>query len=316
MNLSFSSMIRAAIAVSAASALAGCLAATDPDASEPTEELSAGRAEAISTSAVIGRARAWVSAEMPYCGGPNGGADVLCGGTCVRTGAAANPEWDSYRSDCSGLVSYAWGLPAPGRVTSNLPDVSQPISGWDLQPGDILNNAYHVVLFSGWVNRDLGQATIIHEPDCGKMATELTVSLAIGEGSKVSLWGDGYTALRYNNIEGGGGSAAGDACGGLTFQGICEGDLLKWCEGGGIRSFDCSATGKVCGWESDSVGNNCLAGGSIPQVEPESGCGGVDYHGYCDGNTLVWCENNQLKKYECGGLSCGWQSDAEGNNCL
>lgn len=319
MSLNVASLLRAAIVLSAASALAGCMAATD-GAPEGAEETAAGsRAEAVSASDVVSRAREWVNVGMPYCGGPNGGADVLCGGTCYRTGAAASPAWDAYRSDCSGLVSYAWGLPAPGRVTSTLPGVSQEISGWALAPGDILNNDYHVVLFSGWVDRDAGTARVIHEPDCGRVASEVTVTLALGSGSYVTLWGDGYTALRYVNIEGagGGGEPSGGACGAVTYQGACEGDVLTWCEGGSLRTYDCGATGKSCGWESSSVGNNCLAtGGAIPEEAPQNNCGGVTYIGYCDGNTLVWCQEGQLRSFDCGGKACGWESDAEGNNCL
>jgi hypothetical protein len=319
MNATLSSFVRTVLALTTATALAGCMAATDDAGDEATEALSGHRVEAISTNDVIARAREWVDVGMPYCGGPNGGADVLCGGTCVRNGAARNPAWDAYRSDCSGLVSYAWGLPAPGRVTSTLPDVSQAISGWDLAPGDILNNSYHVVLFSGWVNKDAGTARIIHEPDCGKQATELTVTLGIGQGSYVSLWGDGYTALRYINMEGAS-SPASDACGDLTYQGACDGNVLLWCENGGVRTFDCGASGKGCGWESDAVGNNCVDAGAPPPPAdtPENSCGGVDYHGYCDGNTLVWCQEGELRSFDCGAesLTCKWQNDAEGNNCL
>src|SRR4051794_21601070 len=53
----------------------------------------------------LARARTWIDVGMPYCGGPNGGKDVICGGTCTRSGSAKSAEWDKYRSDCSGFVS-------------------------------------------------------------------------------------------------------------------------------------------------------------------------------------------------------------------
>lgn len=55
-----------------------------------------------------------------------------------------------------------------------------------------------------------------------------------------------------------------------------------------------------------------------PQPEPSGGCGDVDYYGYCDGGTLVWCENAALRSFDCAnvGMTCGWQDDAVGNNCL
>lgn len=266
MDRTLASTLFAALILSTAP-LAGCLTDnTEPEAS--AEKTAAGRGLALSADDAIARARKWVDVGMPYCGGVNGGHDVLCDGTCVRTGAASTPEWDAYRSDCSGLVSYAWGLPAPGRVTSTLPEVANPISGYDLAPGDILNNDHHVVLFSGWLDKGSGKAQVIHEPDCGKVATELTVWLGLGDGANVSLWGEGYTALRYVDIESGGGSSnsgdpggqppAKEGCGDLDYTGACDGTVLRWCEDDAVKSFDCAARGAVCGWQSDDIGNNCL----------------------------------------------------------
>lgn len=48
------------------------------------------------------------------------------------------------------------------------------------------------------------------------------------------------------------------ACGSLTYQGVCDGDRLIWCEGGTRRSVDCSSDGRSCAWESSTVGNNCV----------------------------------------------------------
>lgn len=299
--------------------LSACLAAEPGTPAEGDDSPSKRNLEALSTQDIVGRAREWVNVAMPYCGGPNGGTDVLCGGTCVRTGAAKNPAWDAYRSDCSGLVSYAWGLPAPGRVTSTLPGVSSEISGADLSAGDILNNSYHVVLFVEWVNKAAGTAKVIHEPDCGRVASEVQVVLGLGSGSNVTLWGDGYTALRYANATGGGTSPTGNACGDLSYQGKCDGSLLSWCENGAVKSYDCAAAGKECVWENDSVGNNCVVPAVPPPPDvPVNNCGGVDYLGKCDGNTLVWCQEGQLKTFDCGSTSqtCTWQSNTEGFNCL
>lgn len=124
----------------------------------------------------LARARAWIDAEMPYCGGPNGGEDVICGGTCERSGEAARPEWDDYRSDCSGFVSWSWGLPAPGRTTRTLApsdtEVSVVIPVEDLAAGDALNGPGHVMLFGGWVDEKAGKALILQESGCGKIAHE------------------------------------------------------------------------------------------------------------------------------------------------
>ena len=151
----------------------------------------------------VSRALQWVDAGMPYCGGVNGGGDVLCGGTCWRGGSASNPAWDRYRSDCSGLVSWAWQLPAPGRTTYGFAPfdaaVSYEIAGDDLQPGDALNNDEHVVLFAGWVDRGAGKARIIEEYNCGHVATDHVLTLSVNASTSVyvSDWSPhSYSAIR------------------------------------------------------------------------------------------------------------------------
>ncbi len=96
------------------------------------------------TAGPVAQALLWVAAKMPYCGGVQNGPDAICGGTCRRTGAANNPAWNPYRSDCSGLVSFAWGLPAPGLTTKEMAPLSRlqstAVPGNSLQPGDALNS--------------------------------------------------------------------------------------------------------------------------------------------------------------------------------
>jgi beta-lactamase class A len=51
---------------------------------------------------------------------------------------------------------------------------------------------------------------------------------------------------------------------------------------------------------------------------PPAGCGDVTYQGYCDRDTLVWCEADALRNSDCAarGTVCAWQDDAIGFNCL
>lgn len=51
---------------------------------------------------------------------------------------------------------------------------------------------------------------------------------------------------------------------------------------------------------------------------PVTGCGDVDYTGYCDGTVLVWCEDESLKMVDCAadGRVCVFESEQIGYNCV
>lgn len=55
------------------------------------------------------------------------------------------------------------------------------------------------------------------------------------------------------------GESTGDPCGGLTYEGICDGNVAWWCDGGVIWYWECSGAcgGGYCGWDP-SVGNTCF----------------------------------------------------------
>ncbi|MBC8127635.1 MAG: C40 family peptidase [Gloeobacteraceae cyanobacterium ES-bin-144] len=63
----------------------------------------------------------------------------------------AGTSAESCGIDCSGLVSRCWKLPRP-YSTRELPSICTPLEAWDrLQPGDILLNNQHVLLFVRWI---------------------------------------------------------------------------------------------------------------------------------------------------------------------
>jgi hypothetical protein len=152
----------------------------------------------------LARARLWIDANMPYCGGPNGGKDVICGGTCVRDGESKKAEWDKYRSDCSGFVSWSWELPAPGRTTSTFAPydttVSALISVSELAPGDALNNKGHVMLWGGWVDEAAGKALILQESRCGQTAHEKAATFEKIDATTLRISdGRDFRSIRYKN---------------------------------------------------------------------------------------------------------------------
>lgn len=127
-------------------------------------------------SPIVQRGKVWVDKQIPY----NQGA------TANPDGSRANNN-SGYRTDCSGFVSMAWGLPATGLsvpVTGNLGNYANTFTNKDqLQPGDAINNRQvgnngHVVLFVRWINQSQGKF-VAYEENGGKGNTvETNLTLA------------------------------------------------------------------------------------------------------------------------------------------
>jgi hypothetical protein len=160
----------------------------------------------ISTSSILSRAHEWVSAELHYCQSPNHERDYdsACSEYCERED---NPAWDPYRSDCSGFVSWSWGLPAPGRTTYGFApfetDITHAIEAIDLQPGDAINNADHVMLFQSWVDKG-HTAVLLEEPGCSSptpYAHEVTTDVSI-DGTQIYVPYNGmtFTAIHFDGV--------------------------------------------------------------------------------------------------------------------
>ncbi len=165
---------------------------TGPDATSPVPGV-----------ASIERARMWVEAKLHYCQAPNHHTDLDadCPMTCERE---SNADWDPYRSDCSGLVSWAWMLPAPGRTTNDFApyrtDLTHVIAAAELRPGDAVNNDHHVMLFVAW--KSATEATFIDEPGCSSAtpyAHEFD-AMVTPSGNAIDVQYHGsYTAIRYDS---------------------------------------------------------------------------------------------------------------------
>ena len=95
--------------------------------------------------------------------------------------------------DCSGFVSRCWGLSRP-YSTRQLPEICTPLESWlQLQPGDILLNDRHVLLFAGW--QTPGEVILAYE--AGPFPVWRVNSAAI---SCEKLKREGYAPWRYRNI--------------------------------------------------------------------------------------------------------------------
>ena len=86
-----------------------------------------------------------------------------------------------------------------------------------------------------------------------------------------------------------------DPCSGVTYEGCCQSQTLKWCEGGALQTLDCAGN-PSCGWDAGNGFYNCgTAGGSDPSGANPKTCGGS-----CTPN----CTGKKCGDDGCGG-SCG-----------
>jgi len=257
--------------------------------------------DAITGSSIISRGAQWVNAKLHYCQAAHGAKDFdsACWaweGSSHRCERTSNAAWNAYRSDCSGFITWAWGLPAVGDggyVTSEFApfgtSFSHTINGIDLKPGDALNKTPdgHIVLFKHWVS--VGHSAVfMEEPGCSSSqpyAHEFTSAVTI-TGDKVFIHEQGETfyAIRYKGFTsgggggGGGGTASPDAC--SKPAGFCTETLQ--CDNGHwiIRQDDshvCSTVENV--QEACSVGGGyctatlqCENGHWVPRTDDPAAC--------------------------------------------
>jgi hypothetical protein len=79
----------------------------------------------------------------------------------------------------------------------------------------------------------------------------------------------------------------------------------------------CSSSADCFGPKWQCMCNDCnycpqsSGAGSAPE-----GCGNLTYEGCCDGETLKWCEKNQVFKVDCGQKpQCGWSASQNWYDC-
>ncbi|MGH7297347.1 MAG: glycoside hydrolase family 25 protein [Polyangiaceae bacterium] len=234
----------------------------------------------IARSDVIANAEQWVTAQLAYCQSPEGepDPDSSCSSTCNRT---SNAAWDPYRSDCSGFVSWAWQLPAPGLVTDQFApfdtSASTTIDCVDMQPGDAANrnSVGHIVLFKEWVTPG-SEAVFIEEPGCSSSmpyAHEFTSTVTCsGVDVNIAYEGATFTAIRYDHI-------ADDPCGGSSSGSSSSSSSSSSGSSGGSSSSSgggaaCTSDGQ-CNPGTDGSGLICVGGHCVPGCNASWECPGA-----------------------------------------
>ncbi|MFE9746909.1 hypothetical protein ACFYOT_18565 [Saccharothrix saharensis] len=162
----------AAVACTAAFQVPVAHAADDPGALITCGTTEADRA--TSHTEALTRSQSWLDERVPY-----------------SQQACHENEHGSYRTDCSGYVSLAWGL-THSRTTTTLRDVATEVPRADLRPGDALVAPYHAALFVRWAD-DAKSEPVVREqtgPD--------------GEPPVERKWtartADAYTPIRYYKV--------------------------------------------------------------------------------------------------------------------
>ncbi|MEU7864490.1 hypothetical protein, partial [Nonomuraea sp. NPDC049141] len=129
----------------------------------------------MTRSQALVRAQSWITARVPY-----------------SQSACHSNQYGSYRTDCSGFISMAWGL-SRSYTTFDIHLVSHTIARADLKPGDALNDVdSHIALFVRWDDAQQTKPVVREQagPD-GSPTIERVWSAA---------YASGYTPIRYNNI--------------------------------------------------------------------------------------------------------------------
>jgi hypothetical protein len=224
--------LRAVAAAPIFLALAAC-------SSAPNDEATASSDQDIVGSTIVSRGMEWVNAKLHYCQAARGAVDYDSScwaweGSSHRCDRTSNAAWNAYRSDCSGFVTYAWGLPAVGDggyVTSDFAPYStkfsHTIQGSQLQPGDALNKTPdgHIILFKSWVSQG-HSAVFLEEPGCSSSqpyAHEFTSNVTIsGDEVYVAYEGENFFAIRFDGWTAGGGGGGGGSSGGATAADSCN----------------------------------------------------------------------------------------------
>jgi hypothetical protein len=184
----------------------------------PSDDGPIGQSSAAITGAtIVSNAEQWVNAKLHYC---QAAYDAVDGdsscwaweGSSHRCHRESNAAWNPYRSDCSGFITWSWGLPAVGDggyVTSDFApfstSFSSVIQATDLEPGDAANLTAggHIVLFVKWTTKG-SEAEFMEEPGCSANAPyahSFTSSVMLsGSRIHIAYEGEDFTAIRYHKL--------------------------------------------------------------------------------------------------------------------
>ncbi|MBW4717149.1 hypothetical protein [Saccharothrix obliqua] len=166
----------ALIAASAAATTGAPPASASPGGSDRPAAVVTGNAP-ISRAAVRERARSWIDERVPYSQQQH-----------------HTNQHGTYRQDCSGYVSMAWGMDA-SYTTDTLRPFMDAVDRSDLRTGDALwrhdNEVQHIALFVGWSDAARTQPVVWEERGQAHVTEQRVWSRE---------WADTFLPRRYKNI--------------------------------------------------------------------------------------------------------------------
>ncbi len=109
-----------------------------------------------------------------------------------------------------------------------------------------------------------------------------------------------------------------DPCNGESFEGRCDGNTVIWCENDQVHNEDCVSEGKVCVFDDSKQYFACREQPADQPPVNDDPCNGETFNGRCDGNTVIWCENEKVNSINCSshGSQCGLNSQQTYYDCI
>lgn len=99
-------------------------------------------------------------------------------------------------------------------------------------------------------------------------------------------------------------------CGQETYEGRCDGSTVIWCQDSQVYQQDCAETGMGCDYDPARDYYGC--------IRSDDPCQGETFDGRCEGNLVIWCENEEVKSIDCSTSQahCGYNSSKGFYDCI